>query len=220
MHAGTWEGRQGGLLGPAGEGVSEGDSCIFGGKQRRDGGFPSKSAPKCLCFGPRCWLGSSPEREKPEAGLPAQPQAPWRSAKPAALCGRRVCAEGEARPQPRTTHNSAHSRLSFVPSLLPEEAPAMAGPSGAGPRRAGGCVSEHHAVSSPRGPATPGRALSPGQRVSAPVGSALPLSECAPCRGAGGWRDRGHPHPRCPMFRVARSRASRPEGVSLGPGPA
>lgn len=132
-------------------GFRGGGSCIFGGKQKRDGVFPSKSAPECLCFGPRCWLGSSPEREKREAGLPTQPQAPWRSAKPAVLCGRRVCAEGEARPQPRTTHNSVHSRLSFVPSLLPEEAPAIAGPSAAGPWRAGGCVSEHHAVSSRRG---------------------------------------------------------------------
>lgn len=35
--------------------------------------------------------------------------------------------EGEASPEPRTTHNSVHSRLSFLENLLPEETSAMAG---------------------------------------------------------------------------------------------
>lgn len=159
---------------PSRRGRREG-SCIFGGKQSGDGGFPSRPAPECLCFLSSVLVGFQPREGEVRGRSPRHSPKP-RGAQRSRLCcvDGCVCAEGEARPQPRTTHNSVHSGLSFVPSLLPEEASAMARPSAAGPRRAGGCVSEHHAVSSHRGAGHAGRAAQSSQRLCALAGSALP----------------------------------------------
>lgn len=117
------EGRQRGLLSLAG-------LALFGQNRGREREFLSKSDPECFWF---LLLGAgrvpAPEREKrevsfpdiapnPLAILPRLPRSVWTSV---------FAPRARARPEPRTTHNSAHSRLSFLQNLLPEETPEMAG---------------------------------------------------------------------------------------------
>lgn len=118
------KGRQRGLLSHAG-------SALFGENRRREGTFPSKSAPKRFWF---LLLDAgrvpAPKREKREVSFPDVAPSPLAilQSLPPALCGR-LCLHRERgeRPEPRTTHNSAHSGLSFVQNLLPEETPEVAG---------------------------------------------------------------------------------------------
>ena len=99
-----------------------------GENQRREGKFPSNSAPECFWF---FLLGAgkvpAPERlevsfpdiaPSPTALLQSRLRSVWMSV---------FAPRARARPEPKTTHNSAHSRLSFLQNLLPEETPVMAG---------------------------------------------------------------------------------------------
>lgn len=104
-------------------------SLSLGGTGEGKVGFPPSSILNVFVF---FLLGAgrvpAPDREKERWVSAALPQTPWRSSKASPRCvDVCVCTEGEARPQPRTTHNSVHSRLSFLQNLLPEETSAMAG---------------------------------------------------------------------------------------------
>lgn len=104
-----------GLLSRAGE-------QLLCGKVENKSGFPSKSPSECFCFFLFCaGRFSGPEREKGEVSFPSRtrPVAPRHLR---LRCVRCLFAPGaRAGPQPRITHNSAHSRLSFLQNLFPEE---------------------------------------------------------------------------------------------------
>lgn len=118
-----WEGRQRCLLRSPGK-----PSLAQNG--RREGKCSSSSAPECLWFLP---LGAgrvpAPQRERREVSFPD------RAPNPTALLQSQLCyvwmsvfaPRARARPEPRTTRNSAHSRLNFLQTLLPEETAVMAG---------------------------------------------------------------------------------------------
>lgn len=102
----------------------------MGENQRRGDGFPSRSVPKRFCvFLLDAGKVAAPAREKGEVSFPGITPNPME------LLQTQLCSvwtsvfalRARARLEPRTTHNSAHSRLSFWLNMLPEETLAMAG---------------------------------------------------------------------------------------------
>lgn len=161
----------------------------FGGAREGKVGFPPSPPPNAFVF-PLGLGGFQPSGGRRRGQSPRQSPKPHGApAKPAARCvDGCVCTEGEARPRPRTTHNSVHSRLGFLQNLLPEETSAMAGAErGWGLGEWAGCLSGSTQGRVCRQAGAPGaptvgsgdaRArlpLAPGKRVSASAGSALPL---------------------------------------------
>lgn len=202
-----------------GEGDGERAAVSLGGSRKGTETFPPSPLLNVGVFRPQCWLGSSPEREKREAGLPGT--APNPVALRESCVDGCVCAEGEARPRPRTTHNSVHSRLSFVPSLLPEEASAMAGA-----ERGWALERRWLRVRAPRSQQPPwGRPrqdgpLGPGQRLSAPAGSARPLLGVCPLQRGGQLAGQRPPPPPVPPVQGSQEQRRLPSGCRPGPGPA